>query len=543
MPERDLPARPNLEQYKKQAKGLVRDCGRGLPAALARVRRHHPRFHKLPEPEIRAMKISHTDAQLILAREHGFESWPKFADHIETVNRIRSVGSLKDPVATFIEMACVPRHTWHGSGTLEHAETILARYPRVAESNVYTAAILGDEAAVRRFLSRDPQSATAKGGPHAWDALTYLCFSRYLRIDQTRSELFVRTARALLHAGASANTGWTEMIDHPNPRPTWESAIYGAAGIARHAELTRLLLARGADPNDEETPYHVPEGRDNEIVKILLESGRLNETSLTCMLLRKTDWHDEEGVRLVLEHGANPNIVTRFGDNALHHALRRDNSLITIGSLLDYGADPAVKNTRDGRSAISLAAHRGRGDVLILFKQRGIALDLDGVDRLIAACATGDRKAIDSITVGDPQLAQQLLADGGRVLAEFAGNGNVEGLRCLLEFGVGVASLYREGDAYFDIAKDSTALHVGAWRARHSAVKELIERGAPVNALDAKGRTALALAVKACVDSYWKRLRSPESVEALLAAGATVAGIEIPSGYEEVDKLLRKYVN
>ena len=45
------------------------------------------------------------------------------------------------------------------------------------------------------------------------------------------------------------------MIDHPNPRPMFESAIYGAAGIARHLELTSLLLECGADPNDEETPY------------------------------------------------------------------------------------------------------------------------------------------------------------------------------------------------------------------------------------------------------------------------------------------------
>jgi len=58
-----------------------------------------------------------------------------------------------------------------------------------------------------------------------------------------------------------------------------------------------------------------------------------------------------------------------------------------------------------------------------------------------------------------------------------------------------------------------------------------------VNALDGKGRTALALAVKACVDSYWMNRRTPESIEALLAAGATLDGIEIPCGYAEVDKL------
>jgi len=541
MPDRDLPARPNLEQYRKQAKDLARNRGLGVPDALNRIGRHHPRFHNLQESDIQSARFTLTDAQLVIAREHGFESWPKFARYIETLDLVRSLASLTDPAAVFIEVACVPRHSSHGSGTLEHAEMILSRYPQVAAANVYAAAILADEPTVRGILSRDPKSATAKGGPHGWDALTYLCFSRYLRLDRARSEAFVLTARTLLDAGASARTGWYEMIDHPNPRPVFESAIYGAAGIAQHPGLTRLLLERGADPNDEETPYHVPEGYDNTVMKILLESGRLNEVSLTWMLLRKTDWHDAEGLRLLLERGADANAMTRFGDNALHHALRRDNRLKMIELLLDHAANPVMKNTRDGRSATAMAARRGRGDVLARLEQRRIDLELHGVDQLIAACAKGDREAIGLLVARDPHLSPQLIAEGGTLLAEFAGNGNVEGLRCLLHLGVSSSALYREGDLYFDIAKDSTALHVAAWRAWPSAVKELIQRGAPVNAADAKGRTALALAVKACVDSYWTDRRSPDSVDALLRAGASVSGIDIPSGYEEIDQLLRQY--
>src|SRR5271170_8399545 len=161
MPDRELPARPNLEQYRKQAKDLARDCGLGIPDALTRIRHHHPRFHKLPEPEMRNAQVALTDAQLVIAREHGFESWPRFANHIETLNMIRSVASLSDPAAAFIEVACVPRHSGHRSGTLEHAEMILSRYPHVAASSVYTAAILADEPTVRGFLSRDPKSSTA----------------------------------------------------------------------------------------------------------------------------------------------------------------------------------------------------------------------------------------------------------------------------------------------------------------------------------------------------------------------------------------------
>ncbi len=98
-----------------------------------------------------------------------------------------------------------------------------------------------------------------------------------------------------------------------------------------------------------------------------------------------------------------------------------------------------------------------------------------------------------------------------------------------------------DGDAYFGVAKNSTALHSAAWRAWPATVKLLLERGAAANALDGKGRTALALAVRACVDSYWKHRRTPESVEALLKAGATVRGVEYPSGYPEVDELLKAY--
>jgi len=119
--------------------------------------------------------------------------------------------------------------------------------------------------------------------------------------------------------------------------------------------------------------------------------------------------------------------------------------------------------------------------------------------------------------------------------------GNTDGVRHLLDLGIDVGALAEYGDLYFDVAQNSTALHSAAWRTRPATVKLLIERGAPVNALDGKGRTALVLAVRACVDSYWKERRTPESVEALLKAGASVRGVEFPSGYAEVDELLRKH--
>ncbi len=76
-----------------------------------------------------------------------------------------------------------------------------------------------------------------------------------------------------------------------------------------------------------------------------------------------------------------------------------------------------------------------------------------------------------------------------QVLAAFAGVGNTDGVRHLLDLGVDVGAVFEEGDGYWDVAEDSTALHV----------------------------------------------------EALLRAGASVSGVAFPSGYAHVDALLRSH--
>ena len=50
MPAQELPARPNLEQYKKQAKELVKAAKAGDAARSRACGQHHPRLGAVRTP-------------------------------------------------------------------------------------------------------------------------------------------------------------------------------------------------------------------------------------------------------------------------------------------------------------------------------------------------------------------------------------------------------------------------------------------------------------------------------------------------------------
>lgn len=535
MPERNLPDRPDLEQYRRQAKELLRSARSGEHEALVRFHKHHPRVRDAAAPVLAQARVALADAQLVIAREHGFPSWPAFLKHAEKLRMERAITDRVDMADEFLKAACADPHGWHGGGTLDLAEMILKKSPDAASANIYCAAAVGDEAGVRKWLKQNPELAATKGGPYGWDALTYLCFSKYLRIDKGRADAFAACARALLESGADANTGWVTEIDDP-PRKLVEAAIYGAAGIAQSMTVTQVLLDFGAEPNDEETPYHVAETYDNDVLKVLLRSGRVNERSLATIVMRKCDWHDDAGLLLALEHGANPNFMSVWKVTPLHQSIRRDNGLVMIEHLLDHGADPLFANGIDGTNAFQMCAYYGRGDALESFEQRGFKFTFTGIHELVAACARGWENEARRLLDGGSRLRSAFFAMGGTLLARFAGPANDAGVRTLIALGVSPNSTWM-GDGYWDLVPGTTALHVAAWRANHDVLKTLIELGADVNARDARGRTPLQLAVKACTDSYWKYRRKPDSVAALLGAGAMKEGIELPTGYDAIDGL------
>jgi ankyrin repeat protein len=338
---------------------------------------------------------------------------------------------------------------WHGS--LDRAREMLAANPELATASLHTAAVVGDEAAVREFLSRDPASAGALAPPFDGTPLAYLGLSRFLRLIPPKRGVPPGRHGPAGRGSRSQRRLWNEG--------EFETPMYGSAGVAHHAPLTRLLLERGADPNDVEVVYHSPETDDFAAMALVVETGRVTPENLAVMLIRKHDWHDLEGVRYLLQHGADPNGVWNRRSSPLHHAIARDNDLEIIELLVDYGADPTV--ALGEMTGIARAAHRGRRDLLELFRRRGFPIELRGVDRLIAACALDEKERIRTIRQQEPALVTELLAQGARLLAELAATANDAGVENLLDLGVPIEARY-EGDGYFGIAPGSTALHVAS---------------------------------------------------------------------------------
>jgi ankyrin repeat protein len=443
-----------------------------------------------------------------------------------------------DPVAAFLRAACVPLDDWHGAGTLAEAEALRTAHPDLATRDVHAAAVLGDDTEVRRFIAADPVCVRRRGGPHRWDPLTHLCFSRYLRLDPGRSRGFLAAARALLDAGAEAGTGF--FSDEHQPQPSFECVLYGAAGVAHHPELTQLLIERGADPNDGEVTYHAPESLDDRAMQVIVDSGKLGVEGLTTMLHRKIDWQHRAGIAWLLEHGADPNRPNHPWrcSSALHHALDRGSGRDIFERLLDHGGDPTLPPFYGHPPAPALAARRGRGDLLDLFSVRGFHLPLTGDDAFFAACARGDTTTARASLVADPGLVARVQAEDGSTLAEFAGAGNLTGVELLLDLGFDITSRTGRGGS-----RDDTALHVAIWRERTPVVKLLLDRGAPLEQVNGRGVTPLEMAVNALTaQSEWTPHDSMDIVSALLVAGARVDTVRrFPTGSAAADALLRQY--
>src|SRR5689334_2765021 len=78
---------PDLENLKKQAKLILRWHRERYYPVAAQIRGFLPRFLNVPDAEILAANFKLSDAQEMIARQHGFDSWQALKAGLSTQSR------------------------------------------------------------------------------------------------------------------------------------------------------------------------------------------------------------------------------------------------------------------------------------------------------------------------------------------------------------------------------------------------------------------------------------------------------------------------
>src|SRR5262249_40143005 len=151
-----LPERPDLEQLRRQAKEL-RDAARnGDAGALDRFARNHGVAPHGP--------VTLAAAQLVIARELGFVSWPRLKSAVEA-RATTPGGRARAFVAASVERR------------MHEAAAILDTDPGLVARSLNAAAVLGDADRVRDMLAADPSAAVAIDEGQGWPPLLSVCYS------------------------------------------------------------------------------------------------------------------------------------------------------------------------------------------------------------------------------------------------------------------------------------------------------------------------------------------------------------------------------
>ena len=337
-----LPARPSLEHYRKRAKDLVKACKSREPDAIRDwVREWLGRANDSTVDELAQFargtltrnaraQCALNDAQLVIARAHGFLSWPKFAKHLEAL-------------------------------TTNSAESA---FERAAE-----AIIDGDAAALTRLLRENDGLIRARSTrEHRATLLHYVAANGIENYRQRTPKNAAEIATILLDAGAEVNA---EADMYGGGAKTLElvatSVHPEVAGV--QVELMDLLLERGAR-------------LDGGAVNACLANGRLPAAQYLASRGAPLDLEGAAGVgrldrvRQILDDDAGKG-GTSVG---LHRAFSMAcayGQLDVVRLLLERGVDPAVPlgGHGDGHSALHVAAYGGHAEIVKILLERRAPVD------------------------------------------------------------------------------------------------------------------------------------------------------------------------
>jgi hypothetical protein len=326
-----LSPRINLEQSRKQAKDLVKAFKAGDPEVLDCIRWNHPRFRGLTDAQIKTRKFALADAQLVIARLHYVESWPKLLQHIEA---------------------------------LKSKDARLMRFEAAAD-----AIIAGDIPELRALLRQHPELVRERSTrAHRAPLLHYIAANGVEDYRQVSPKNAVEVGKVLLDAGAEVDAA-TEVYGGGSTALGLVATSTPPRRAGVQIPIIDLLLEHGAAIDGvkpgESTVEAALANNCPEAAVALAERGAKVENVVVAAGVGRLDL-----VRLLAEGATKEQL-----EKALIMAARYGRSDV-VRYLLDTGVDVAAS---DEMTALHWAAGGGHLDLIKLLIERGAPLEQKNV--------------------------------------------------------------------------------------------------------------------------------------------------------------------
>jgi len=304
---RPLPSKPSLEYERKQAKKFLAALQSGEPGAVARA-------SSLGLASGAPFQLA--DAQLVIAREYGFRSWPRLVDYFNTLDR--HVQSEREPTSSppeHLERQAQSLIVQLRSGSRPVAATFARYVPRLFGStpeDVLTAEITIDDA--RLTLARQHLCAS-------WEDLLELSANSPRMGGWEHYEApHVRASRAI-RIGDLAEL--SALIDE-HPELLGDHGGVGRSSLIRLALATEKHAVTGVSTPPRPSLVNAADAR--KLTDWLIARGADASSALNQMLLGHTHRMVETEpaeVEFLLARGGNPDWRPANGISVIEHALYR----------------------------------------------------------------------------------------------------------------------------------------------------------------------------------------------------------------------------